>query len=105
VLNYADMSYSGHESHQPKGEDNSKDFKILQRFGKPKYRFTKSGRFCIIMPEDSVETILSFPYTKDALHNACFLFMNAENFETFINGKKGVFEDHSHDDSPDAFSG
>jgi hypothetical protein len=101
VFNYGAMSYA--EVCPGEYDNNSKYFKLLQEFGKG-YRFAKSGSECHIMSKTSVVPMFSFPYTKDDIRNACFLFMNEDNFEALMaTGKGSLFEDCSGIDSPPAF--
>lgn len=87
----------------PKMDDNSKYFRLLQEFGKG-YRFAKTGSVCHIMRKNSVVSLLNFPYTKDDIRNACFLFMNEGNFEALMaTGKGSLFEDCSNKVSPPEF--
>eukprot|EP01031_Cornospumella_fuschlensis_P035150 gene35150-42574_t len=62
-------------------EDNSKYFKILKHFGgKAGYRFSMIGPLCLIVGPNSAVPICSFPYTKQNLCNACFLFLSESNY-------------------------
>ncbi len=101
VLNYGSMSFAA--ASPVEYDDNSKYFKLLQKFGKG-YRFSKSGSECHIMSKTSVVPLFAFPYTKNDIRNACFLFMNEDNFEALIaTGKGSLFEDCAGNDSPPEF--
>ena len=101
VLNYASMTHSNASPRE--FNDNSKYFNILKDLGKG-YRFGHSGNECHIMPLDSVVPLFAFPYTKDNIRNACFLFMKEGNFEALLTtGKGSLFEDCSGKESPPQF--
>jgi hypothetical protein len=101
VFNYGAMSFAA--ASPTEYDDNSKYFKLLQEFGKG-YRFSKSGSECHVLSKSSVVPLFSFPYTKDHIRNACFLFMNEDNFEALMaTGKGSFFEDCSGIDSPPEF--
>mmetsp|Transcript_33211 Transcript_33211/g.65937 ORF Transcript_33211/g.65937 Transcript_33211/m.65937 type:complete len:225 (+) Transcript_33211:10-684(+) len=101
VFNYGSMSFAA--ASPTEYDDNSKYFKLLQEFGKG-YRFSKSGAECHIMSKTSVVPLFAFPYTKNNIRNACFLFMNEENIEALMaTGKGSLFEDCSGKDSPPEF--
>ena len=97
VANYGSMSYA--PATPISYDDNSKYFKLLQEFGKG-YRFTKCGSECHILSQAGVDSLISFPYTKKHIRNACFLFLNGENFEKL---KDSLFDDYSLTDSPPEF--
>jgi hypothetical protein len=101
VFNYGSMSFTA--ASPTEYDDNSKYFKLLQKFGKG-YRFSNSGSQCHIMPKNSPAVLCSFPYTKDDIRNACFLFMNEDNLEVLMAmGKGSLFDDCTGKDSPPEF--
>ena len=101
VTNYGAISFA--TASPTEYDDNSKYFKLLQEFGKG-YRFSKSDSECHILSKSSFVPLFSFPYTKDHIRNACFLFMNEDNFEALMaTGKGTFFEDCSCIDSSPEF--
>ena len=88
-------------------EDNSKYLRLLNIFCKNKYSFMKHGSRCYIHKRGvggSVDPLFSFPYNKDDLRNACFLFSNEKNnFEMMLMEKTFKFVDCSTMYSPSDF--
>jgi hypothetical protein len=107
--NYASMTYSGGAEVQSQVstniEDNTKYFKLLQKFGGSEYRFCKSGTECTVMQRSTVIVLFSFPYTKTHLRNACFLFLNEKNIKAYLATEKvELMPDCSGKDSPYEFT-
>jgi hypothetical protein len=102
VFNYGALSYAGPSTTE--SEDNSKYFKLLKKFGTG-YKFSKSGPNCCITLIGHQDPLFSFPYTKDNIRNACFLFMNENNYEELMAIVRGgsLFEDCSGIESPPSF--
>ena len=103
TFNYAAMSYASPAEQER--DDDSKYFNLLKKFGR-RYncRFNKSGSWCHIMSDKhGPSPLFSFPYTKNDIRNACFLFLNESNCEEMITRANFKLEDHSSAESPQEF--
>ena len=103
VLNYASMSHSCTPEGTAAEESGSKYFKLLKRLAVG-YSFTKSGPVCYVH-KNSHKHLFSFPFTEVGIRNACFLFVDNNNFEQIeeIVSNRSAVPDCTQMESPPEF--